>query len=104
MRSGIIAESSASRKQRIQPQSVTKMISGMEAAPSVVTITGAMPVTRIVPARPDDEGAPPIRLSSQTTTSYASSSEADFRLPASQAFRGHRSSSSLSRGLEQTDS
>ena len=31
---------------------VMKMITGMAAAPSVVTMTGAMPVTRIVPARP----------------------------------------------------
>src|SRR5689334_4356801 len=29
-----------------------KTMSGIDAAPSVVTITGAMPVTRIVPARP----------------------------------------------------
>jgi len=29
-----------------------KMMIGMDAAPSVVTITGAMPVTRIVPAKP----------------------------------------------------
>jgi hypothetical protein len=28
------------------------MITGTAAAPSVVTITGAIPVTRIVPARP----------------------------------------------------
>ena len=31
---------------------VMKTISGIDAAPSEVTITGAMPVTRIVPARP----------------------------------------------------
>ena len=31
---------------------VMKTMSGIDAAPSVVTITGAIPVTRIVPARP----------------------------------------------------
>jgi hypothetical protein len=29
-----------------------KMITGIDAAPSSVTITGAIPVTRIVPAKP----------------------------------------------------
>ena len=31
---------------------VITMMTGIDAAPSVVTITGAIPVTRIVPARP----------------------------------------------------
>src|SRR6185437_16296732 len=31
---------------------VMKIVTGTEAAPSVVTMTGAMPVTRMVPARP----------------------------------------------------
>ena len=51
-RSGIIADISASRKQTTTPVMVTKMMLGTEAAPSFVIITGAMPVTRIVPARP----------------------------------------------------
>ena len=31
---------------------VMTMMTGIDAAPSDVTMTGAMPVTRIVPARP----------------------------------------------------
>ena len=31
---------------------VMKMITGIAEAPRLVTMTGAMPVTRIVPARP----------------------------------------------------
>src|SRR5713226_4678109 len=34
------------------PDSVTMMMIGIDEAPSDVTMTGAMPVTRIVPARP----------------------------------------------------
>ena len=41
---------------------VMTTISGIDAAPSVVTMTGAMPVTRIVPGEADDERAPPVRL------------------------------------------
>src|SRR5437899_12624709 len=52
VRSGIIADSSARNRQRSQPLSVTMTMLGMDAAPTEVTITGAMPVTRIVPASP----------------------------------------------------
>ena len=52
MRSGIIAESSARSRQSRYPVIVITMITGIAAAPREVTITGAMPVTRIVPARP----------------------------------------------------
>src|SRR3954469_12021728 len=52
VRSGIIAESSGSSRHSRYPVIVRTMISGIEAAPSDVTMTGAMPVTRIVPARP----------------------------------------------------
>ena len=52
VRSGIIAESSARNRQSSQPVRVMKTVTGMEAAPELVTMTGAMPVTRIVPARP----------------------------------------------------
>ena len=41
---------------------VMTTISGIDAAPSDVTITGAMPVTRIVAREADDERAPPVRL------------------------------------------
>ena len=52
MRSGIIADSSA-RKQAQQPaRERDEDDHGIDAAPSSVTITGAIPVTRIVPARP----------------------------------------------------
>ena len=52
VRSGIIAESSARNRHRSQPLSVTMMMLGIAAAPTDVTITGAIPVTRIVPASP----------------------------------------------------
>ena len=39
-------------RHNIQPESVRAMIDGIEDAPSVVAMTGAMPVTRMVPARP----------------------------------------------------
>ena len=52
VRSGIIAESSARNRQSNQPDSVMTMMLGIDAAPMLVTITGAIPVTRIVPARP----------------------------------------------------
>src|SRR5579864_2726693 len=52
VRSGIIAESSARKRQSSQPVTVMKTMLGIDAAPSEVTITGAIPVTRIVPARP----------------------------------------------------
>ena len=41
---------------------VMTTISGIDAAPSDVTMTGAMPVTRIVAGQADDERAPPVRL------------------------------------------
>ena len=52
VRSGIIAESSARIRHSRYPVIVMTTITGIAAAPSDVTITGAMPVTRIVPARP----------------------------------------------------
>src|ERR671935_705473 len=52
VRSGIIAESSARNRHRSQPLNVTMTMLGIDAAPTDVTITGAMPVTRIVPASP----------------------------------------------------
>src|SRR6266852_9170636 len=52
VRSGIIAESSARSRQSRYPVSVMMMITGIAEAPSAVTMTGAIPVTRIVPARP----------------------------------------------------
>src|SRR5438445_13819566 len=52
VRSGIIADSSARNRHRSQPLSVTMTMLGIAAAPIDVTITGAMPVTRIVPASP----------------------------------------------------
>src|SRR5437868_10052517 len=52
VRSGIIADSSARNRQRSQPLSVTMTMLGMDAAPTAVTITGAIPVTRMVPASP----------------------------------------------------
>src|ERR1700756_5192319 len=52
VRSGIIAESSARKRQSSQPLRVTMTMLGIEAAPTDVTITGAIPVTRIVPASP----------------------------------------------------
>ncbi len=52
MRCGIIAANSARNRHSSQPVRVMTMVTGIDAAPSVVTITGAMPVTRIVPARP----------------------------------------------------
>src|ERR1700739_1256393 len=51
-RSGIIAASSAKNRHSSQPLRVTRNVTGTAAAPSEVTITGAIPVTRIVPARP----------------------------------------------------
>src|SRR5262249_52343828 len=52
VRSGIIADSSARKRHRSQPLSVMMMMLGIDAAPTEVTITGAIPVTRIVPASP----------------------------------------------------
>ena len=52
MRSGIIADSSARNRHSSQPLTVITKMTGIDAAPSSVTITGAIPVTRIVPARP----------------------------------------------------
>ncbi len=79
MRSGIIAESSASSRQSSQPIAVITTISGIDAAPSDVTMTGAMPVTRIVPARPMTKAPhqfvswarPPCSYSSWSTSSVA---------------------------------
>ena len=39
---------------------VITTITGIDAAPSEVTIIGAIPVTRIVPGEPDHERAPPV--------------------------------------------
>src|SRR5690242_6533446 len=52
VRSGIIAESSARSRQSRYPVIVMTTICGIAAAPNDVTMTGAIPVTRIVPARP----------------------------------------------------
>ena len=43
------------------PEIVISTITGTDAAPSSVTITGAIPVTRIVPGEADYERAPPVR-------------------------------------------
>ena len=60
---------------------VMTTISGMDAAPSDVTITGAMPVTRIVPARPTtnaphqfvSRASPPCSYSSTSASAEAPS-------------------------------
>src|SRR5215469_18144310 len=52
VRSGHIVPSSARHRQRKQPKTVITPISRMPTAPVPATTTGAMPVTRIVPARP----------------------------------------------------
>jgi hypothetical protein len=63
---------------------VMKTISGIEAAPSDVTMTGAMPVTRIVPARPTTNAPhqfvpfvrPPSAYSSSSTSRAPAAGEA----------------------------
>src|SRR5215813_5281714 len=52
VRSGHIVASSARQKQRKQPASVITPMRMMPSAPVPSTTAGAMPVTRIVPARP----------------------------------------------------
>ena len=52
VRSGIIAESSARIRHNKYPVIVITIITGIAAAPRDVTITGAIPVTRMVPASP----------------------------------------------------
>src|SRR6516225_3733531 len=47
-----MAASSARMRQSSQPVRVMKTVIGIDEAPSAVTMTGAMPVTKIVPARP----------------------------------------------------
>src|SRR5690242_8572014 len=69
-----------------------KMISGIEAAPSEVTITGAMPVTRIVPARPTTNAPhqfvplvrPPSAYSSSSISRAPAAGEAGVRSSAMQ--------------------
>src|SRR5262245_12173872 len=52
VRSGHMVASSARQKHRKQPASVITPIKMMPSAPVPSTTAGAMPVTRIVPARP----------------------------------------------------
>src|SRR5215469_2387047 len=52
VRSGHMVPSSARHRQRKQPKTVITPISRMPSAPVPCTTKGAMPVTRIVPARP----------------------------------------------------
>src|SRR6202049_4408558 len=47
-----MAANSARMRQSTQPERVMKTVIGIEEAPSAVTMTGAIPVTKIVPARP----------------------------------------------------
>ncbi len=47
-----MAASSARQKQRITPAAVVKKNNGIDAAPMLWTASGAMPVTRMVPASP----------------------------------------------------
>src|ERR1700694_2725960 len=50
------------------------MISGIADAPSVVTMTGAMPVTRIVPARPTTNAPHQLVSRANPPPAYSSSS------------------------------
>ena len=52
VRSGIIADNSAKNRHNRYPVIVMKIITGIADAPNDVTITGAIPVTKIVPANP----------------------------------------------------
>src|SRR5260370_36780906 len=71
-----MAASSARNRQSSQPEMVMKTVIGIDEAPSEVTMTGAMPVTKIVPARPMTKAPhqPVSRLSPPET--YPSSWEA----------------------------
>src|SRR6185295_9665981 len=71
-----MAASSAKNRQSSQPVRVMKTVIGMPDAPSWVTITGAIPVTRIVPARPMTKAPhqPVSRL--RPPEAYCNSSEA----------------------------
>ena len=73
-RSGIIADSSASSRHTMYPVIVISTMIGTDAAPSSVTITGAMPVTRIVPARPITNAPHQFVVFGNPPDSYTSSS------------------------------
>ena len=53
---------------------VTITITGTEAEPSAVTITGAIPVTRIVPANPITNAPHQLVVLARPADSYTSSS------------------------------
>src|SRR6187200_971132 len=80
------------------------MISGIDAAPRVVTITGAIPVTRIVPASPTTNAPHQFVSRERPPPAYSSSSAAPLRPAEPAGVPGVSSDpilSSLSRGLEQ---
>src|SRR3954467_791229 len=72
---------------------VMAMMTGIEAAPSDVTITGAMPVTRIVPARPMTNAPHQLVSFASPPPAYSSSSRDAGFAPGSSAM-GTSSSSS----------
>src|SRR6516165_5220975 len=71
-----MAASSAKNRQSSQPVKVMNTVIGIDDAPSAVTMTGAMPVTKIVPAKPMTKAPhqPVSRFS--PPEAYCSSSEA----------------------------